>query len=118
MSKKKTQETASLPTTPDLNFPQNDSLPNYLPVVQNFIDTPIYSPDPMRMTCLTCRQDIVTVTVPEAGLLTWLLCGGLTLMGCFWGPCLYPFCIEETKDVIHECPNCQTSIGMYKRIGG
>lgn len=36
---------------------------------------------PFQGACPNCRAQISTRTVPKNGLLTWLLCVGLTLIG-------------------------------------
>lgn len=71
---------------------------------------------PMNITCPQCRQNVVTRTSYETGTLTWLVCGGLALFGCWLGCCLIPFCVDGCKDVRHSCPNCNTSVGVYRRI--
>jgi lipopolysaccharide-induced tumor necrosis factor-alpha factor len=44
--------------------------------------TPImFGPMPMAMTCPHCQAQIVTSTSYEPGTLTWLLCGGIALVG-------------------------------------
>ncbi|XP_022338255.1 LITAF domain-containing protein-like [Crassostrea virginica] len=70
---------------------------------------------PVRVTCPSCRADVMTSTVFETGTMTWLLAGILCILGC-WPCCLIPFCVEGCKDVIHTCPNCQTQVGVYRRM--
>ncbi|RMZ93721.1 lipopolysaccharide-induced tumor necrosis factor-alpha factor -like protein [Brachionus plicatilis] len=45
-------------------------------------------------------------SLPIIGLATWLLSGGIALLGCIFGCCLIPFFIDACKDVEHYCPNC------------
>ena len=45
----------------------------YLPMV--------YGPNPISMTCPHCQAAVVTATTYEPGVLTWLVCGGVALMG-------------------------------------
>ncbi|RWS12572.1 lipopolysaccharide-induced tumor necrosis factor-alpha factor-like isoform X2 [Dinothrombium tinctorium] len=75
------------------------------------------NPFPTRTTCPSCRQEVTSVTKSVNGLLTWLACGGLCLIGCVFGCCLIPFCVDACKDIEHYCPNCNTYIGIYERIG-
>jgi len=66
--------------------------------------------------CPNCRAEIMTRTNHDSGVLTWLMCAGLCLIGCDAGCCLIPFCLDSCKDVIHECPNCNYQIGKRKLI--
>ncbi|OQV19790.1 putative Lipopolysaccharide-induced tumor necrosis factor-alpha factor-like protein [Hypsibius exemplaris] len=73
-------------------------------------------PNPTMVNCPNCSQQVVSVTEFENGTLTWLWVGGLCLIGCWAGCCLIPLCVDETKDVLHTCPNCRNFIGRYKRL--
>jgi len=66
--------------------------------------------------CPSCHATITTTTIYEAGALCWLLCFGLFLFGFCLGCCLIPFCINDCKDVVHKCPNCNALIGKYTRL--
>ena len=56
------------------------------------------------------KATISTSINMTAGLLTWLICGGLCLVGCW--PCApIPFCVDSTKDTIHSCPACNVVLG-------
>ncbi|XP_062610129.1 lipopolysaccharide-induced tumor necrosis factor-alpha factor homolog [Saccostrea cucullata] len=70
---------------------------------------------PVRVTCASCRADIVTATTFEVGMMTWLIAGILCVLGC-WPCCLIPFCVDGCKDVIHTCPNCKAQVGVYRRM--
>lgn len=71
---------------------------------------------PVNVTCQQCRQAVVTRVSYETGTLTWLICGAIALFGCWLGCCFIPFCIDGCKDVRHTCPNCNTTVGVYRRI--
>lgn len=74
-------------------------------------------PEPSRMQCPGCGQDVISRTTHNAGLLTWLLVGGLMVIGCWLGCCLIPCCVDGCQDVSHSCPNCNNHLGVYRRCG-
>lgn len=69
-----------------------------------------------RITCPFCNKFIVTKTFKQAGCMTYSACFLLVFLGCFWGPCLIPFCIRGMNDIKHKCPNCKQTIAIYRRI--
>jgi lipopolysaccharide-induced tumor necrosis factor-alpha factor len=51
---------------------------------------------PVQCTCPQCRNQVVTRTEKKTGLLTWLVCAGLFVIGCW--PCYFiPFCVDACK---------------------
>ncbi|XP_045689695.1 lITAF domain-containing protein [Phyllostomus hastatus] len=71
---------------------------------------------PMQYPCPYCGNYILTVTTPAPGVLTWMLCTGLFVFGCFLGCCLLPFCMESFMDVKHTCPVCRHVLFRYRRL--
>ncbi|XP_047388745.1 lITAF domain-containing protein isoform X3 [Sciurus carolinensis] len=71
---------------------------------------------PMRTLCPYCGNYIVTVTTAVPGLLTWLLCSGLLVFGCFLGCCLVPFFVKSLMDVSHSCPVCKHELYHFHRV--
>ena len=69
-----------------------------------------------NITCPTHGTPSHTITTAETGLGTWLVCGGLCLLGCNLGCCFIPFCINDAKDIKHTCANCGTFVGERKLI--
>ncbi|XP_036797581.1 lipopolysaccharide-induced tumor necrosis factor-alpha factor homolog isoform X1 [Oncorhynchus mykiss] len=86
-----------------------------VPVVTQVIMTPSLMEVGGSTMCPHCQQHVVTKTETNSGLLTWLICGGLFIVGC-WPCCAIPFCVDSCKDVNHSCPNCNNIIYVYKRI--
>nr|XP_027203607.1 lipopolysaccharide-induced tumor necrosis factor-alpha factor homolog [Dermatophagoides pteronyssinus] len=72
--------------------------------------------DPVQMKCPSCQANIVTDVHYENGLLTYILSGGLCLLGCWLGCCLIPLCVDSCKDVDHYCPLCRTLIHKTRRL--
>ena len=73
-------------------------------------------PGSVMCVCPACHATITTTTVYEAGGLCWLVCLLLCIFGFVLGCCLIPFCINDCKDVVHKCPNCNALIGKYTRL--
>nr|CAH8873146.1 unnamed protein product [Trichobilharzia regenti] len=76
----------------------------------------IFKWNPVGIVCPYCHNSVVTKTRSEAGLLAWLLCGVLCLMGLWVLCCLIPFYLESTQDVVHICPLCKSQVGYYKPL--
>ncbi|XP_058894610.1 lITAF domain-containing protein [Kogia breviceps] len=66
------------------------------------------------LVCPYCGNHIVTVTTLVPGTLTWLLCKGIFMAGCFTGCCFIPFCVDSLRDVRHTCPVCQQELFCCK----
>lgn len=71
---------------------------------------------PFMVQCPFCMAVVRTKTQAVPGTATWLTCLGLVVVGCFYGCCLIPFCLEGLQDVEHICPHCQRTIALRKRI--
>ncbi|XP_067654369.1 lipopolysaccharide-induced tumor necrosis factor-alpha factor homolog [Haliotis asinina] len=70
---------------------------------------------PAQIHCPYCNAFIVTSTTHEIGTCTWAAACVICFLGCWAGCCLIPFCVDGTKDVVHDCPNCKNRIGAYRR---
>lgn len=57
----------------------------------------IYGDMPIQCTCPHCHQMIITRVEKKTGLVSWLVCGGIVLVGGWLGCCLIPFCVDSLK---------------------
>lgn len=80
------------------------------------IATPNFGRTPVQCTCPRCRSIIVTRTEESVGVLAWLICFILVLVGCWLGCCLIPFCISDIQNIQHYCPNCNALLGEYRPL--
>ncbi|XP_040829877.1 LITAF domain-containing protein isoform X1 [Ochotona curzoniae] len=71
---------------------------------------------PMRTLCPYCGNYVMTRTTPVPGILSWVLCIGLCVFGCFLGCCLIPFCVRSLMDVKHTCPVCRQTLFHHRRL--
>ncbi|KAF7659423.1 hypothetical protein LDENG_00298290 [Lucifuga dentata] len=77
--------------------------------------TPQLQDVPGQAFCPHCEKTVVTETEYKAGLMTWIICSGLALIGCIFCCCI-PFFVDSCQDVEHRCPTCNNIIHIYKRL--
>jgi len=75
-----------------------------------------FSQQPIQCTCGNCRSVVITRVEESTGLLAWLLCVLLLIVGCGLGCCLIPFCVSSCQNFQHYCPNCNAFIGEYRPL--
>ncbi|KAK6191001.1 hypothetical protein SNE40_002751 [Patella caerulea] len=75
-----------------------------------------YQQSPELIICQHCNATVTTSVSYETGMLTWAASGILCLVGCWFGCCLIPFCVNASKDVIHTCPNCKQLNGKFRHF--
>ncbi|XP_036408925.1 lipopolysaccharide-induced tumor necrosis factor-alpha factor homolog [Megalops cyprinoides] len=76
----------------------------------------VFGDQPVQTRCPACTQIVVTRLEFNSGVMAWLTCAALSIFGCIYGCCLIPFCVDGLKDVTHHCPNCNSVLGIYKRL--
>ena len=70
-------------------------------------------PNPIWTTCPNGNTEILTRTRKSISNFQCLFAGGLCLFSC--GMCFWiPLFMNDWKDVLHTCPNCNYAIGKYK----
>ena len=105
---------ATPPTQQDAQHVQTP--PGQVMVQQPLVVTamPLFNALPANVKCPNCNTNITTITQPKMGLLAWLVVGGLVVVCCCIA-CI-PCCVDDLKDVTHQCPSCNAILGTYKRI--
>jgi len=107
------------PGAPTFNVaPQGyQTYPANVPPTQPLMGSkPIWGEIPQRHLCQFCNNNVVTEVVYESGGMTWLVAGGLCILGCWLGCCLIPFGVDGCKDVVHICPHCHNTVGRKNRL--
>ena len=69
----------------------------------------------MNYNCHVCHTQQVTHVTYKPGTLTWILVVVLCLLG-LWPCALIPLCVDGAQDAYHTCPNCNTQVGVYRRM--
>ena len=67
--------------------------------------------------CHHCNTLMWTQTHTSVGAANWLVCAGIALVGCWFGCCFIPFCIDGLKDYTHNCGHCGKTLKVIKPIG-
>ena len=74
--------------------------------------------DSMWATCPNCDEEILTTIEKSMSRYQCLIASGLIcsvagFICCLW---MIPYCMDDWKDVLHTCPNCNYEIGKYEKI--
>ncbi|XP_053332513.1 LITAF domain-containing protein-like [Clarias gariepinus] len=70
---------------------------------------------PVSTKCNLCQHQVITVTRPVNGALTWTICLILFIF-LIWPFCLIPFCSKTCRDIEHSCPLCRNIVHVHKRM--
>ena len=65
---------------------------------------------PVPVTCPHCKKQGVTMVKSRIGLMQWLICLVLCLMG-FWCCCCIPCYISDLREASHSCQHCGSYLG-------
>lgn len=86
----------------DNNDTCSQTLPN--------LDVPlIIIPEEGRF-CNDCKRAITPNRIYEPTTLTWFVCGGVCMIGCWFGVCLAPLCINSFQVATVYCSACNSII--------
>ena len=68
---------------------------------------------PVHAKCPHWQHQGVTEVQSKCGILQWLLCVMLCLVGCWCIWCI-PFCISDIRDATHTWAGCKAFLGNSK----
>uniref|UniRef100_A0A2S2N7C6 Lipopolysaccharide-induced tumor necrosis factor-alpha factor n=1 Tax=Schizaphis graminum TaxID=13262 RepID=A0A2S2N7C6_SCHGA len=104
------QQTSVSPASP--YTPQ----PEFVKAPYELITTVVpVGPHSTRMVCSNCRKEITTKIYKKPSTMAYITSLLCCVFGCFWGPCLIPFCMDQCLNVEHKCPKCEVYLGQYIR---
>jgi len=93
--------------------PMGPGQPNQVIVVQVVPGIPPLGPQPVELTCPSCKAVVMTSIEKESSNNAYLCCMFLFIFGCGLCSCL-PFCMDNFQNYKHTCPRCNTFIGAYQ----
>uniref|UniRef100_A0A7S3NAI6 LITAF domain-containing protein n=1 Tax=Euplotes harpa TaxID=151035 RepID=A0A7S3NAI6_9SPIT len=68
---------------------------------------------PVMVNCPHCNKQGMTKVQSRIGMMQWIICLVLCLMG-FWCCCCIPFYISDLRDATHACSQCNTVLGTSR----
>ncbi|XP_056609222.1 U11/U12 small nuclear ribonucleoprotein 25 kDa protein isoform X1 [Triplophysa dalaica] len=66
--------------------------------------------------CPFCHEYITTDVTKTTSSTSYLMCFVFIMFCCVAGCCLFPFCLDTCKDVVHKCPRCRSHIHTCKKL--
>ncbi|OMJ86477.1 hypothetical protein SteCoe_11970 [Stentor coeruleus] len=74
------------------------------------LEMPLISrPDEVTM-CQHCGKEVIPNRIYEPSSLTWLIGGGICMIGCWFGVCLAPLCSNSFQVATVYCSYCDKVI--------
>jgi lipopolysaccharide-induced tumor necrosis factor-alpha factor len=61
--------------------------------------------------CGCCGKESLPNRVYEFSTVTWMIGGGICLVGCWFGMCLVPLCYDSFQAATEYCRYCNKAIG-------
>lgn len=74
-----------------------------------------FGDSPVLLACHYCGHEAHTTLNYQSGVRAWITCGGLCALGCWFGCCLLPFCMESLQEPQHLCTHCKKVLNFGKR---
>lgn len=66
--------------------------------------------------CQQCKKSLTPNRIYEPTSLTWFVCGGICIVGCWFGICLAPLFINSFKVATVYCSSCSSVISKAEYI--
>lgn len=73
-----------------------------------------FGPNQSNTRCPNCSAEVLTSISFSPSTHAWIAFWVMCVLGCWFGCCCIPFCMDSCKKVTHRCPNCQNIIGVYQ----
>ncbi|XP_065890207.1 lipopolysaccharide-induced tumor necrosis factor-alpha factor homolog [Dysidea avara] len=84
------------------------------PTTSTVVNT-TFGDSPMSYNCHVCKTQQVTRVTHKVGTMTILIVIILCVLG-LWPCALIPLCVPALQDSVHTCPNCNTEVGVHKKM--
>ena len=62
--------------------------------------------------CASCKRNVWSRVETRPGVITYLCCCYICIIGGVLGCCLIPFCCRTCKDTYHFCSSCNNPLGI------
>lgn len=74
------------------------------------LETPLIVIPEEGVFCQECKRSITPNRIHEPTTLTWFVCGGVCMIGCWFGVCLAPLFINSFQVATVYCSACNSVI--------
>ena len=90
----------------ELNLDSNVEHARYSKSLEN----PLISRPDEVLHCQHCNNDVIPHKIYEPTTITWLIGGGICMIGCWFGVCLAPLCSYSFQVATVYCSFCKQII--------
>ena len=74
------------------------------------LEHPLISRPEELLLCQYCKNEVIPNRIYEPTTLTWLVGGGICMVGCWFGICLAPLCSNSFQVATVYCSYCNKVI--------